>query len=137
MLLALVDISSSFTARKPAPSKVYGDEVVSTPDAARTAGLSYRQVNYWIAVHAIRPAFGSGGSGIPYGFTKRQVEILRQISVLYHQFENTGRLGLHTDFIRRVWDALESTGEFHCADGPVVITLPWPADALDQGQASS
>ena len=132
LLLTLVSISSPTAAHKPAPSKVYGNEVVSTPDAARTAGLSYRQVNYWIAVHAIRPAFGSGGSGIPYGFTPRQVEILRQIGHVYRHFESAGGLGMQTDFIRRVWDALESTGEFHYADGPVVITLPWPSDALEE-----
>lgn len=103
---------------------------VSTTDAARRAGLTYRQLNYWIALGGIRPAYGTGGSGNPYRLTERQVEILVQIG-RFHRLLSQLEVGTPTiDFIRRVWDSLEATGTFRYTDGPLVINLPWPSDDL-------
>lgn len=106
-------------------------DTVSTTDAARRAGMTYRQLHYWIANKAVKPAFGTGGSGCPYRMTERQVKILIQLG---HLNQLLGRLDVGTpqiEFIRRVWDALEEDGHWRYTDGPLVITLPWPADALD------
>lgn len=108
-------------------------ETVSTPDAAREAGLTYRQIWYWIAMKAIRPMYGNGGSGNPYRFTPSQVDHLRQIGALYRLMERDVGGAPATEFIRRVWDSLEATGTFNLEDGPVVITLPWPPDVLPEG----
>ena len=102
---------------------------VSTTDAARRAGITYRQLNYWIAYKAVRPAHGNGGSGNPYRMTETQVEHLIQIGHLYRLFDRLDIGGLTIELIRRVWDSLESTGTFRYTDGPLVISLPWPADA--------
>ena len=104
-------------------------DTVSTPDAAREAGITYRQMWYWIAMKAVHPRYGTGGSGNSYRFTRRQVDHLAQIGRLYRLMERDVGGGPDTDFIRRVWDALEETGTFHYTDGPVAITLPWPPEA--------
>ena len=101
-------------------------DTVSTIDAAVEAGLTYRQVSYWIGIGVITPAFGTGGSGFPYRFSRRQVWSLRQIGQLYRLLEGVGPP--QTDFIGRVWDALEETGSFRWSEGPLVISLPWPPD---------
>lgn len=103
---------------------------VSVPDAARDAGLTYRQVSHWVALGAVKPAYGTGGSGSRYRFTIRQVDHLRQIGVLYRLLGGIDVIGLTTDFIRRVWDSLEETGQFRYTEGPLVISLPWPPDAV-------
>lgn len=105
-------------------------DTVSTTDAARRAGLTYRQLHYWMFHGVVKPAFGTGGSGNPYRMTERQVKILVQIGYLCQLLERLD-VGPQMEFIRRVWDALEETGTFRYTDGPLVITLPWPADALD------
>ena len=101
-------------------------DTVSVPDAARRAGLTYRQVSHWTAVGAIDPAFGTGGSGHPYRFTERQVGHLVQIGIVYRMLEGLDVGAPEIDFIRRVWESLEDTGTFRSTEGPVVITLPWP-----------
>lgn len=101
---------------------------VSVPDAARRAGLSYRQVSYWVANGALRPAYGTGGSGNPYRFTEHQVWMLGQIGVVYRLLDEVDIGGPTTDFIRRVWESLGSTGQFRWDEGPVAITLPWPPE---------
>jgi hypothetical protein len=103
-------------------------DTVSTTDAAREAGLSYRQVSYWIAMKAITPVHGNGGSGSRYRFTVRQAEHLVQIGRLYRLLEALDGRGPQTDFIRRVWNSLEATGTFRYDNGPIVITLPWPPE---------
>jgi MerR HTH family regulatory protein len=102
---------------------------VSTTDAARRAGVTYRQLNYWIALGAIKPAVGNGGSGNPYRMTEAQVQHLIQIGHLHRLFDRLGAAGPTVEFIRRVWDSLERTGTYRLDDGPLAITLPWPADA--------
>lgn len=102
---------------------------VSTTDAARRAGVTYRQLNYWIALGAIKPAVGNGGSGNPYRMTERQVEHLEQIGHLYWLFNKLDMRGPQIEFIKRVWESLERTGTFTHTDGPLVITLPWPPAA--------
>lgn len=104
---------------------------VSVPDAARVAGLTYRQVSYWIAHGTIIPAHGNGGSGCPYRFTPRQVEILRQIGTVHRVFEDNDMV-VRSDLIQRIWDALSATGKFRCYEGPLSLRLPWPSDALDE-----
>jgi hypothetical protein len=106
---------------------------VSTLDAGRDAGLSYRQVSYWIAAGAVTPMYGNGGSGFPYRFTLAQAEHLRQIGILHRMLEPVG--GTTVEFIGRVWASLESTGAFRFEDGPVVISLPWPPTS-DPGPAA-
>ena len=103
---------------------------VSTTEAARTAGVTYRQLNYWIAMKAVWPAYGNGGSGNPYRMTPRQVQILTQIGILYRHLERLDVGQPQIEFIGRVWDSLERTGTFRYTEGPVVITLPWPPDAV-------
>ena len=109
---------------------VVAPDTVSTTDATREAGLTYRQVSYWIAMKAVTPAFGNGGSGFPYRFTRRQVEHLTQIGDLYRRLDRDVGGGPTTEFIKRVWKALESDGEFRLDDGPVAITLPWPPHTM-------
>jgi len=104
---------------------------MSIPEASRRAELTYRQVSYWVAVGAIKPASGTGGSGNPYRFTERQAWMLGQIGVVYRLLEELDIGGPTTEFIRRVWDSLESTGQFHFTDGPLVITLPWPPEGAE------
>ncbi len=104
-------------------------DTVSTTDAARKAGVTYRQLNYWIALGAIKPAVGNGGSGNPYRLSPAQVEILVQIGHLHRLLGQLKLNGLNVDLIRRVWDALETTGSFRYTDGPLEITLPWPPPA--------
>ena len=101
---------------------------VSTTDAARRAGVTYRQLNYWIATKAVYPAHGNGGSGNPYRMTERQVQHLCQIGILYRLFTELDIAGPTVEFIGRVWDSLEATGSFRCTHGPLVIQLPWPPD---------
>ncbi len=105
---------------------------VSTTDAARRAGVTYRQLNYWIALKAIYPAYGNGGSGYPYRMTERQVQHLIQIGHLYRLFIKLHMGGPKVEMIRRVWDSLERTGTFTHTDGPLAITLPWPPEAALQ-----
>jgi MerR HTH family regulatory protein len=103
---------------------------VSTTDAARRAGVTYRQLNYWIALGAIKPAVGNGGSGNPYRMTERQVEILVQVGHL-HRWLGQLKVGSpNVELIRRVWESLENTGSFRYTDGPLEITLPWPAGTI-------
>ena len=109
---------------KTKPADIPG--TVSTPDAARAAGLTYRQIWYWIALKAIVPQYGTGGSGNPYRFTKTQAGHLVQIGHLYRLLEKLGANGPSTDLIRKVWTALEDTGTYRYTDGPLVIELPWP-----------
>jgi hypothetical protein len=116
---------------KSRPIDAMYPDTVSTPDAARAAGLTYRQIWYWIALKAIVPAHGTGGSGNPYRFTKRQAEHLRQVGHLYHLLEEMGANGPTTDMIRKVWTALEETGTYRYTNGPLVIELPWPPPVAD------
>jgi hypothetical protein len=104
---------------------------VSTVDAARSAGLTYRQVSYWIAHGVITPAYGNGGSGTRYRFTEHQAEILRQIGLVHRVFGSQDVVVL-SDLVRRIWDALSATGEFRCYEGPLSLCLPWPHDALEE-----
>ena len=101
---------------------------VSTTDAARRAGVTYRQLNYWISMRAVYPAYGNGGSGNPYRMTERQVQHLIQIGHLHRLFERLDIAGPTVEFIGRVWDSLERTGTYRLDDGPLAITLPWPAE---------
>jgi hypothetical protein len=109
---------------------------VSVPDAARSAGLSYRQVSHWVALGAIKPALGTGGSGHPYRFTETQAEHLRQIGSVYRLLERM-EVDPTVDFVRSVWASLEETGTFRCTEGPVVITLPWPPLPEAEGPPAS
>lgn len=101
-------------------------DTVSTIDAAARAELSYRQVSHWIAVGALTPAHGTGGSGNPYRFTEAQVGHLVQLGILCRMFRDLELFGPTTEFIRRVWESLEATGQFRWTEGPLVIQLPWP-----------
>jgi hypothetical protein len=100
-------------------------DTVSTIDAAAQAGLTYRQVSHWIAVGALTPAHGSGGSGSRYRFTTTQVEHLRQIAIVWRLLDQLDVGDIQTDFVRRIWVALETTGTFTYTEGPLVIKLPW------------
>lgn len=109
---------------------------VSTLHAAARAGLTYRQVSHWIALGALKPAYGSGGSGNPFRFSEPQVETLVQIGILCRLFRELELFGPTTDFIKRVWEALETTGSFRYTTGPLVIQLPWPPEPEPEGPAA-
>ena len=81
---------------------------VSTIDAAREAGITYRQMWYWIAMKAVNADVREPvGRGNPYRFTRRQADHLSRSGVLYRLLERSGTGAPTTEFIGRVWDRLE------------------------------
>lgn len=55
-------------------------DLISSRDAAALSGLSYRQLTYWTAQGALRPASDHTGSGYPHGWTADEVTIMRLLA---------------------------------------------------------
>lgn len=75
---------------------------VSSTAAAAAAGITYRQIDYWIRTGAIKPTYDRAGSGTRAWFTAREVDALKMI---VEQLEDARRLERYA-LSGRMWDAL-------------------------------
>lgn len=68
--------------------------------AARAAGISYRQLDYWVRIGLVRPARGARGSGSQRRFAHRDVLLLAAVAELMRLgggSEAAGRLAAYLD----------------------------------------
>ncbi len=68
--------------------------MVSTKRVCQVAGITYRQLDYWIRNAVVSPTVGANGSGTRRAFTLHEVRIVRLVADL-------NRLGAGSDALRK------------------------------------
>jgi len=71
----------------------------STQEAHRIAGITYRQLDYWIRTGLIKPTMKAKGHGSKHGFSYRDLVAVRAIAALKET-------GVSLQAVRRVQSAL-------------------------------
>jgi DNA-binding transcriptional MerR regulator len=101
-----------------------GRRYVSSPEAARLAGCTYRQLDYWCRTDVLRPAIEANGSGSRRGYSPRQVQLLALATVC-------SSLGVHGDLLTEVLATAAELGQWlgHlCIYPDGVVTYEQPID---------
>lgn len=98
---------------KNLPAREDRDWVLSA-ELLQEAGISYRQLDYWVRTGLLTPRGDIPGSGWSRSFDPDQV----QRAIAIHQLLETG-MGLHV--IRDVIDEFQATGTAQI--GPLTITV--------------
>jgi len=73
----------------------------SAPDAARIAGITYRQIDYWARTDLIRPANEATGSGTRRGYSYRDLVDLRIVGAMLNA-------GIYLPAARKVMQVLRA-----------------------------
>lgn len=73
--------------------------LMRTPDFARRAGATYRQVDYWCRTGLLRPVKAAHGSGSQRVFDAREVRVARAIQVLLGRPGTCGAPGRREDLV--------------------------------------
>lgn len=89
------------------------DELLSSTDVCREAGLTYRILDYWIRCGVIQPHRGATGSGSRREFTAKQCEHLKVMALVRDYLTNftpdngpVGIGGISLDLMHSLWLAL-------------------------------
>lgn len=95
--------------------------------AASAAGISYRQLDYWVRIGLVRPARGAHGSGSQRRFAHRDVLLLAAVAELM-------RLGAGTEAATRLWCYLDGK-DVDAWPSSLIVTTDGlaPADAAVSG----
>lgn len=115
---------------------------IGSTAAAKQAGITYRQLHYWVTVGAVVPVLVGCGSGSRTYWTPLQVEHLRAIGLVRQHLDvlsggggpaGGGVTGVEASSLRPIWDALESAqpwsfGIFVREDGTVDLISPGQLD---------
>lgn len=109
---------------KSVPIQVDSEATFSTPDAARMAGVSFRQLDYWSRVGVIVPETPAAGSGSARQFTGTQVRNIAMIGRLRE-------LGVSLEAIEDVMKVVDRADGALIVIGSASVRVASPADVAD------
>lgn len=66
------------------------DEAVSSPEAADLAGITYRQLDYWVRTNVVRPVVRAAGPGSRRLIRREDIPRLRLLGRLQRQLGEQG-----------------------------------------------
>jgi DNA-binding transcriptional MerR regulator len=77
----------------------------SSREACEAAGLTYRQVDYWVRAGAVWPSIAARGKGTDRGWTIADVDRLARIAGVVRRAEDAG-LTVGVKAVADIWDQL-------------------------------
>lgn len=92
------------------------DQVFSSPEVCRLAGITYRQLDYWCRTGVITPMRVSDGSGMPRRWATKQVDIIRvlgrlsALGVCMQAFRTAAEELTHLELERGQWVVVATDG---------------------------
>jgi hypothetical protein len=89
------------------------------------AGVSYRQLDYWVRRGAVAPTVGADGSGTHRIWSEHDVDVLCAIGNVYAAALAMGLTSQHVsvEFVGRLWKALHASDRYEVTVGAVTITV--------------
>jgi len=96
---------------------------IGTVEACVRAGLSYRQLDYWVRTGAVTPSLAQArGSGTRRRWSAHDVRRLRAIGQLTGDLHALG-VSTGTELVERVWEGLGEQANLVIRQGTVVVSL--------------
>lgn len=93
---------------------------ITTADLCNDAGITYRQLDFWIRSRYVRPVLEAPGSGTARTFTDAEADVVKRMGLLT-------RLGLHVSCAHRIarsW-AEHPTWPVHLGEGVTLRMDDW------------
>lgn len=80
------------------------DGAVSSPDAADLAGITYRQLDYWVRNGIVRPLVNASGSGSRRLIAREDIPRMRLLGRIQRQLgaDGTGPSGVSAELARLI-----------------------------------
>lgn len=97
---------------------------VGTPEAARQAGLSFRQLDYWARNGVITPTIAEAdGQGTRRAWNTQDVRMLAAIGRVAADLQAVGRVDMTVELVDRLWSALNAHAHVVLTYGSVSISV--------------
>lgn len=97
---------------------------VGTPAAARRAGLSFRQVDYWTRQGVIVPSIAeSDGKGNPRLWNAQDVRMLAAIGRVAADLQALARIDMTVELVDRLWSTLNASANVVLTERTVSISV--------------